>query len=223
MIERVVENWLTSANERQYQLPFCQLLASEGETIVYISRHGQREQGKDIITRGRHGGVRAYQLKQGHLSLADWRTYKGELDELVRYPPSHPSVISRKVHAPFLVTNGTVSDPVLDALKSANRDWARNRSGPLKLVEGPELVSRFVRAHGRFLPQDPKEFNRLLELIVGSGQSPLDKNKFAKFLESILPIKNDRDLPGRFIQRSVASAALPTSYVTQGYERKENH
>ena len=37
MIERVVENWLTSANERQYQIPFCQVLSSEGETVIYAS------------------------------------------------------------------------------------------------------------------------------------------------------------------------------------------
>ena len=36
MIERVVENWLTSANECQYQIPFCQLLASESESIIYV-------------------------------------------------------------------------------------------------------------------------------------------------------------------------------------------
>ena len=52
MIERVVENWLTSANERQYQIPFCQVLASEGETVLYISSHGALEQGKDIVTLG---------------------------------------------------------------------------------------------------------------------------------------------------------------------------
>ena len=65
MIERVVENWLTSVNERQYQIPFCQLLAAEGETVVYISPHGQREQGKDVITLGRDRAPCAYQLKLG--------------------------------------------------------------------------------------------------------------------------------------------------------------
>jgi hypothetical protein len=45
VIERVIENWLTSANERSYQIPFCQLLAAEGETVIYISSHGPFEQG----------------------------------------------------------------------------------------------------------------------------------------------------------------------------------
>jgi hypothetical protein len=45
VIERVIENWLTNANERSYQLAFCQLLASEGESVVYVSPHGSLEQG----------------------------------------------------------------------------------------------------------------------------------------------------------------------------------
>ena len=82
MIERVVENWLTNANERQYQIPFCQVLAAEGETVVYISPHGQREQGKDVITlgRGRNRVPRAYQLKAGRVTLKDWREYHGEIN-----------------------------------------------------------------------------------------------------------------------------------------------
>lgn len=34
MLERVIENWLASVNERQYQIPFCQLLAAEGEKVT---------------------------------------------------------------------------------------------------------------------------------------------------------------------------------------------
>src|SRR6266404_2330270 len=117
VIERVVENWLTSANERQYQIPFCQLLAAEGETILYISAHGQMEQGKDVISRAKDRGIRAYQLKGGRLTLADWRKYQPEIHELVVYPIDHPSIGSRSLHKPFLVTNGGVADTVINAIR----------------------------------------------------------------------------------------------------------
>ena len=46
LIGRIVENWLTSATERGYQLAFCQLLAAEGEELLYIATHGPFEKGK---------------------------------------------------------------------------------------------------------------------------------------------------------------------------------
>jgi hypothetical protein len=136
VIERVVENWLTSSNERQYQIPFCQLLAAEGETILHISTHGPMEQGKDVISRGRDGSIRAYQLKGGRLTQKDWRKYKSELDELVVYPVEHPSIRTRKLHHPFLVTNGSVADTVINSIRSANKAWSRTHANALRLIAG---------------------------------------------------------------------------------------
>lgn len=223
MIERVVENWLISANERQYQIPFCQLLASEGETILYISRHGQLEQGKDVVTRAPDGKIRGYQLKGGSLALSDWQNYKGEIDELVIYPVEYPSRRSRKTHDPFLVTNSTVSDAVLNRIETANKVWKKQGANPLTLIAGPELVSRFVKAHGKFLPRDPKDFVRFLELIVDTGQAPLDKPKFAALLEAILPIDFDGKKATLEVQRSAASAVLLATYILQGAEKVANH
>jgi hypothetical protein len=75
VIERVVENWLTSVNERQYQISFCQLLAAEGETVVYISPHGQREQGKD----GYHAGPRSRSVC---LSIEGWACHPERLERV---------------------------------------------------------------------------------------------------------------------------------------------
>jgi hypothetical protein len=58
VIERVIENWLTNANERSYQIPFCQLLVAEGETVIYVSPHGPFEQGKDVVTVDKRGQPR---------------------------------------------------------------------------------------------------------------------------------------------------------------------
>jgi len=73
VIERIVENWLTSANERGYQIPFSQVLMLEGHTVLYVSKHGPMEQGKDIITIGPDSVPCAYQLKAGNINLETWR------------------------------------------------------------------------------------------------------------------------------------------------------
>ena len=221
MIERVIENWLTSANERQYQIPFCQLLASEGETVVYISTHGALEQGKDVITVGTDKIPRAYQLKGGKLNLNDWRSYKGEIDELVEIPISHPSVQSRQSHRSFLVTNGPVADTVLNRIEASNRVWKKHNPKPLRLIQGSELVSRFVKAHGSFLPKRPEDFRNFLTCIVSAGVGPFNKAQFATFLETVLPLKGRvSPLDGG---RSLSSAVLLTSYIVQGCERAANH
>jgi hypothetical protein len=223
VIERVVENWLNSANERQYQLPFCQLLAAEGETILHISAHGQMEQGKDVIYRAAEGTVHAYQLKGGSLTLSDWRAYRPEIHELVVYGIRHPSLGRHRSHKSFLVTNGRVADTVIAAIHSENRAWARMGARPLALIAGKELLRRFVRAHGQFLPRDPKDFTKFLELIVNSGVNQFDKKSFATFLESILPFSAPTRVKPRDVQRAIASAVLFTTYIIQGCQRVENH
>lgn len=222
MIERIIENWLTSCNERQFQLPFCQLLTAEGETVIYISPHGQREQGKDVITLGPGNVPRAYQLKQGRLALSAWRNFVGEINELVEYPIDHPRVKRSHSHQPVLVTNGSYSDTVLSAVSSANASWARRKFHPLKIVNGQELVTRFVRAHGRYLPSEPRNFRQFLELVLDSGKSPLDKRKLASFLETALQLdRRSRPTP-REARRAVTSAALLASYILQSCEQNGN-
>jgi hypothetical protein len=222
VIERVVENWLTSANERQYQIPFCQVLASEGETVLYISPHGALEQGKDIVSLGPDKVPRAYQLKGGDLKLADWQRYKGEIDELVELPISSAIVRSRQHHRPYFVTNGRVADTVLNRIETANKVWKRHNPRPLQAVQGHELLSRFIGAHGSFLPRETEAFSNFLELIVNSGAGPFDKAKFSAFLESTLRL-NEASIPARDAGRAIASAVLLTSYIVQNCERVGNH
>jgi hypothetical protein len=223
VIERVVENWLNNANERQYQIPFCQVLTAEGETVLYVSPHGAMEQGKDIITSDPKGRIRAYQLKQGKITLRVWQGFKGEIDELVELPVSHPSVHSRTPHQPFLVTTGSVADTVLTRIDSSNKKWKKYNPKPLRLIQGNELVSRFVKAHGSFLPRHPKQFGKFLELLVGADQGTLDKTKLSTFLESILPFESTKSASPRHVARSISNAVLLTSYIVQGFQRDANH
>src|SRR2546423_1321372 len=43
MLERVIENWLTSVPERDFTVAFCQLLALKGFRVVHVSPQGPFE------------------------------------------------------------------------------------------------------------------------------------------------------------------------------------
>jgi hypothetical protein len=127
------------------------------------------------------------------------------------------------LHHPFLVTNGSVADTVINSIRSANKAWSRTHANALRLIAGNELRDRFVRAHGRFLPRDPNDFRTFLELVVEGGARQLQKQKFSSFLESILALESGDRSPHREVQRSIASAVLLTTYLIQGCQRAKNH
>src|SRR5664280_2859060 len=110
MTEKLLENWLTNTNERGYMLPFCQLLLSKGYKLLYISPHGLLEQGKDVIALNKNNKPEAFQLKNGNVTLGEWRNIKGEIDELVTIPIQHPSVSEKSNYKSWLVTNGEIKD-----------------------------------------------------------------------------------------------------------------
>ena len=212
MIERIVENWLTSASERSFQIPFCQLLSAQGEKLVYIASHGQFEKGKDVITEMPDGRIRAYQMKGGDIKLAQWREIDKQINNLVELPVDLPAVSSTEWHEPFLVTNGRVEDAVLDHINTANMGWERRKfPNPLRTIEKSALVRQFTELHGAFLPKETRDFQALLSLILRDGRAPLHKAAFAHFLETTLRI--DENLKRLEASRSFASCLLLTSYI----------
>ena len=112
MIERVVEDWLANVNEVGYELPFSQALVAKGHTVVHRQEHGSLELGKDLITRDREGRYHCYQLKGGDINQTLWQKYSSQLHQTVTSPIVHPNVPVGTQFQPYLVTNGTISDPV---------------------------------------------------------------------------------------------------------------
>jgi hypothetical protein len=224
VLERVIENWLVSLNERQYQIPFCQLLQAEGEKILKISRHQADELGVDILTLGEGDEVRAYQLKRGDIALSDWRANEGEIVQLVEYDPAHSGIPSDSIgHKSFLVTNGQFKGSVLNAIQQRNITWGRRNLGPLASIAKDELVSRFVEANGRFFPSAVEDVSLFFELFTERGQTPLNKQKFASFLESVLPNPSDQTIERRHVLQAASSIVLFTSYILKNKTLDANH
>lgn len=222
MIERIIENWLTSANERQYQIPFCQLLSAEGECVIDISTHHPHEKGKDIVTALRDGTIKAYQLKAGRIDLSAWHSIKHEIDDLIELPVEHPSVKCKKWHRAVLVTNGDITPPVLDQIRSRNEASRRRRLPTLELIVKGELLKRFERLHGHYLPRQPSDFGRLLKLVLQGGPNPLEKETLSVFLKTVLPLDGPRTTV-RNAERAMASATVIMSYILSRCEAARNH
>jgi hypothetical protein len=222
LIERVIENWLTSVSERGYEIPFCQLLALKGHRVLHLSSHGPQEQGKDIITIAPDGVACGYQLKSGNINLTEWRKIRPEIEELLEIPIHHPSVKANSTnHRAYLVTNGLLTDTVRREIHDRNQTHRRRRVPKLEVIEKGTLLTEFVNSHGRFLPTGLKDFRRFLELYLSDGGSLLSEEKFSAFILSILPI--EKQLRKSEYKRAFASALILGSYALSVYGERQNH
>lgn len=221
MIERLIENWLTNANERGYEVPFCQLLMTEGHRIIHLNRHSPMEQGKDIISLDEEGRVCGFQLKGGDINLTRWRKeVHPEIVELIETQVEHPAV--KSAHArPFVVTNGRYAEEVVHAINTLNRGNAKRGFKALQTVDGRALAKRFIDCHGRFLPHEPKDFEAFLRLFLANGRDMLPKSRIARFLQAQLDptsLKKPTD-----IVRAIASTVVLAAYALSAYQRASNH
>lgn len=222
MIERLIEHWLTSANERAYEIPFRQMLSAKGFSVFHQSGHGMMEQGKDILAFDPDGRLCAYQLKTGNIDLTEWRKIRGEVEELVEIPVKHPSARGKKNHRAFLVANGELSDPVRREIDDRNQRWKSRKEPILETILYGQLLADFKAVHDQFLPRELSEFRTLLELYLSDPRGTLSEEQYSQFLTGVLPyerpIKRDRDY-----KRAFSSALLLNSCILAGYREKHNH
>ncbi len=214
---------MTSASERSFQIPFCQLLSAKGEKLLYIATHGQFEKGKDVVTELPDGTLKAYQMKGGDIKLAQWREISKQIENLVELPIVLPAVSSEAWHEPYLVTNGRVEDAVLDYINTSNEGWSRRKfPNPLRTIERSNLVRQFTELHGTFLPKETKDFQAFLSLVLRDARAPLDKSAFAAFLEDTMDFASAA-IAKRDASRAIASVLLLTSYILGSSVIAENH
>ena len=220
MIERVVENWLTNTNEIGYQIPFAQYLLSENYQVLHLSKHGQMEQGKDIISIDNNGKTCVFQLKGGNIGLTEWRKIKGEIDELIEVPIHYPGIDKKIADRAVLVTNGVISDPVRRTIDDLNPVYKQRGFTQLELITKMDLLKRFLTMHGTFLPSEPTEFKQFLELYYSDERALIDKEAYAHFVESIL-FSSKETKPE--LNRKIASGLLLNQYILTKYFRSENN
>lgn len=224
MLERVVENWLTEANERSLEIPYCQLLSAQGYCVMHMSRHGPFEQGKDILAIASDGTPCAFQLKSildGKLKQTQWAKIVDQIIRLVEVPIQHPSIDSNVSHRPVLVINGELDEEVRLEIVNRNFTWQQRGFHPLEVQVKGDLLPAFVSMSTNLRPLKLVSEKSLLELFLADGRSTLDKRKFASLLMDILPFETTTAPieAGRALSR----AALITAFAMSPYEEKSNH
>lgn len=222
MIEKLIENWLTSTNERGYMPAYCQLLVSQGYQLLYISPHGPDEAGKDIIAKNSKGKIECFQLKNGDLDLSEFRKVEGELSELLKHPITHPSVSATAKYNSFLVVNGRVKDPVRTRIKQKNDvNWNESHSTKLDYIQVEQLTQMFVKHYGSFFPQEAKNFRDFLGFYIAPGNDFLDKSLFCEFLTS--HFYTDKELSKVQIAHLISSSLILVNYAISPWIKAKNY
>ncbi len=224
MIERLVENWLDNAGERGFETPFAQLLTLERHRVLQGPVHHPFEHGKDIITIDPDGAACAFQLKGPNLKrLEDFEAIHGQLLALVSTAISHAGIGDpRRPDRAYLVTNGVLTPPVRDRLQQFNVGNALHHCPAVEAVEREHLLSRFIAAHGTYLPQRLSDIRALLELYYADPSTLFPVRSFAAYLTDLMPFPPAQS-SGPDRRRAIASAALLTAYAANSWTQKENH
>lgn len=222
MIERIIENWLINSTERIFQVPFCQILGLEGYKVLHLSSHGVSEHGKDIIAFDNKNFSCAFQLKTGDMNSSVWRQIYPEITELVEYPIEFPSIITTKKHRAILVTNGKITDEVKTKINALNRGYSRRKLPRLELITGKELLQKFIRAQGSFLPNEPRQMRDFFELYLSDGRLNINEEKFSNFIKGILFEETQKE-NNIIILRRITGSLLFTKYALYPYEKCNNH
>lgn len=228
MQERVIENWLTNANELSFTIPYAQLLALKGHRILQISpKKATLEQGKDITSIDSDGVVHCYQLKGGDVTLDRWRTeIKPEIDVMVDVPPKHPSLGEGVEWVCHLVVNGEFKGEALREVYDTQQAWAdRGRRGFTTIVRG-ELLHDFFDAYGSYLPRALDDFSSFLDLYRENGSEPLNKPLLARLVEGFFSqVLSDapKKPSNNAIRQTLNAGAISVGYLLSNKYAKQNH
>lgn len=218
-LERVIEDWLTRSDERSYQASFVSLLLRSGHTIKYVSKHSSLEFGKDIVSVSPSGELTAYQLKAGDIGLTSWRKMREEVFELSEVRYGSPTGRKRRPQRCFLVTTGTIHDPVQEQLRDHNEENREKNFAPIEVVERPELVRMFMDVFTEFFPKAVGSFNDLVRVYLSDGAGPLDKALFCSVLQGVAPDQNSKTKTSRTLSNLVVAA----EFASTPFRLSENH
>lgn len=110
MLRAVVENFLKSLTEREFDAPLLAILSNQGFYDIHFI-YGQFEFGKDIIAKKKDADgdqVRQYaiQSKAGDIGQPGWREVRPQLEECIYNDLGHPSFDADLPRVVVLVTTG---------------------------------------------------------------------------------------------------------------------
>jgi len=110
MLRGIVETFLESLTEREFDAPLLALLAAQGFSDIHFI-HGSFEFGKDVIAKrvdADTGELRQYaiQSKAGDIGQASWREIRPQLEESEYNTRAHPAYDASLPRVAVLLTTG---------------------------------------------------------------------------------------------------------------------
>ena len=172
MLSKLIESWLDNASEKSYQPAFCQMLMSQGYTVIYSTRHCNIEYGKDVLAIANDGVPCAFQLKGnpgGGLSLNQFNAgIRQQAGMLLDQHIDHPSISKDIPHRSYLVTNGRIEEEVSLAISQINatnvRDGYPKRQ--LQTIAREQLLTWAIELESSLWPSELSEMRVLLEIYL---------------------------------------------------------
>lgn len=223
MLDRAIENWLTNASERSFQLPFCYMLQGRGHSIIHVSRHCGMELGKDVLTIDGDGVPCAFQLKGGNISLKKWKDeISSQVVDLIYGSLAHPAIGQRAHHRSFLVTNGKIEEEVWRAIDDVNAAAQSRGFLPLEVYVDGNLLEMALELRASLWPSELVDVKSVLEFLLEPGTDVLDKARLSSLLESTLPLNKEKVSKAE-CKRAITSAALLCAIATSNHTQQRNH
>lgn len=193
VVDRLVESWLDSQGERQYQPAFIQLLVSEGWSVLHNTRHSPIELGKDVIARNPSGQLHCFQLKGNPGSRVTKSEAQGLLPqviELIDLPASNLYRKSGERHVAVFVTNGTVDEEaeLLFSRAGERTAVATCAASRFEIITRGDLLARFVKIAGQVWPTSIDGTRAILNLMAEDGRSLPSPQRIGEVLVSTAPV-----------------------------------
>ena len=229
VLEKVIEDWLTSVTEPGYQASFAAWLTRRGERIIYYSRHSVLEHGKDIVSVDTDGKFHAYQLKAGNINSSRWRQMATEVREASDLPLSHPGIPRECVSSVTLVTSGHIADPARDKIRLTNDELSRRGYAEINTIELPNLIAEFSAHFEAFLPNTVHDLTNLLQLYVKDSTAPIDVGMLLEFFDTVTQAQlpetqtgSDSQVSDMEMQRLLSSLLILGEFLASPYRRADN-
>ena len=153
MLKRLIEHWLSSISEREFDIPFRLLLEALAHIAIgHATKHGAMELGKDIVSWHSEDGLfYFFQLKAGDITLSTKR-YAATTS-----PTSDGSLCASQLqvgdpYQPIWVCTGQLQETVRLNIGLMNQDFRQNGRPQVWVWERNDLIELYHDVfYGSFL------------------------------------------------------------------------
>lgn len=223
MLRAVVENFLSSLTEREFDGPLLAILSSQGFTDIHFT-HGGFEFGKDVIAKkkvpeagfrsrlrrrfggGRSSRIRQYsiQSKAGDLGLSEWRAVRPQLEECEYNTLSHPAFDDSLPRVAVLVTTGHLKGAAAPDAQQFEKNCKSRGLAGFEVWDEQDLLNALCNDPSLGLTAATVQ-NDLLALVSSINRGDVTEPELERF--------SRRWLAGEPVESRLSQASIETSII----------